>query len=301
MRNDGRTHLAGRWRWFALMAALGVVALAAIAQRDALAQPQTPESGGAVTAPAADGAPSDTPAPLERPELEQRTGLFFVDLFWTSPYIIGITLGLSVLAVALFIYFMTTVTTAAMAPPDFVNNVTRLVIDRQYKEAADYCRANRGIFIASIVQRCVENAGKEHSVILDMLDAEGARRADVVWNRTSYLADVANVAPMLGLLGTVYGMILAFFGMPSEQMSINSKLLSTAIGGAMATTLFGLVVAIIALIFYSIVKARVTRVLADAESAVHSIADHIKRDADAPRAAGKGGRAAFIPRDEGDL
>ena len=236
----------------------------------------------AVLAQAAPAAEAGEPV---RPELQQHTGLFAVDLFWTSPVIISIILVLSVLAAAMFLYFMATITVSSMAPSDVVNNVTRLVIDRQYKEAADYCRGHRGIFVASVVQRCLENAGKEHSVILDMIDAEGQRRADVVWNRISYLGDIANVSPMLGLLGTVWGMILAFFALPEHSMSAMSRHLSQAVGGAMATTLFGLIVAIFALVCYSIVKSRATKVLATVEDAVHTIADHIKRDTgrDEPR------------------
>ena len=112
---------------------------------------------------------------------------------------------------------------------------------------------------------------------MDMMDSEGKRRADILWNRISYLADIANVAPMLGLLGTVLGMINAFFAMKFESLSASSSALSTSIGAAMATTMFGLIVAIIATFCYSIVKSRLTRSLASAEEVVHSLTDHMKR------------------------
>jgi biopolymer transport protein ExbB len=110
-----------------------------------------------------------------------------------------------------------------------------------------------------------------------MLDSEGQRRADVVWNRLSYLGDVINIAPMLGLLGTVVGMMQAFFALQYQSISASSGALTRSIGGAMATTFFGLIVAIVSLVFYSIAKARLTRTLAEVEQTVHSIADHIKR------------------------
>jgi len=112
---------------------------------------------------------------------------------------------------------------------------------------------------------------------MSMVDSEGKRRADILWNRISYLADVANVAPMLGLLGTVLGMINAFFAVGFENLSAESRHLTNAIGAAMATTMFGLGVAILATFFYSIVRSRLTRGLADAEEVVHSLADHMKR------------------------
>jgi len=201
------------------------------------------------------------------------------ELFAFSPIINGVLLGLSVLALALFLFFLLTINPRAMAPHDLVDELTKLAIRGKHEAASDLCRANRRVFIATIVQRCVDNAGKDHSVIMGMIDAEGRRRADVVWNRISYLADVSNVAPMLGLLGTVLGMITAFFGLERETGAIGAAVLSRGVGQAMATTLFGLGVGIMALVFYSVVKARATRTLADAEQAVHAIADHIKRGA----------------------
>ena len=198
-------------------------------------------------------------------------------LFMFSPWINGIILALSVIALMMFLFLMVTITRRSMVPPDFVEEVTKLAIRGRYDEAGDLCRRHHGVFVASIIKRCVENAGKGHSVIMDMIDSEGRRRADIVWNRISYLSDISNVAPMLGLLGTVVGMMKAFFGLNLQTANVSSGTLAAGVGEAMSTTMFGLTVGIVALIFYSIVKARVTRTLADAEQAVHSVADHIKR------------------------
>ena len=202
----------------------------------------------------------------------------FAQLFMTSPVINPIIALLSVVSLLLFLYFFATVNAASMAPTTFVDEVSKLAIARKFDELTSLCRANSRIFIATVIQRCAENAGKEHSVIMDMIDSEGRRRADLIWNRVSYLADVSNVAPMLGLLGTVVGMIKAFFTLPTQSGSLNSGVLSEGVAEAMATTMFGLIVAIISLIFYSVIKARATRSLAAAEQVVHSIADHIKRE-----------------------
>ncbi|MEX1016353.1 MAG: MotA/TolQ/ExbB proton channel family protein [Phycisphaeraceae bacterium] len=200
------------------------------------------------------------------------------ELFMFSPIINGLIVALSVFAVMLFLFFLATITPRAMVPPDFVDEVTKLVIRGKHEAASDLCRAHRRVFIATVIQRCVDNAGKGHSVIMDMIDAEGRRRADIVWNRVSYLADVANVAPMLGLLGTVMGMMVAFFGLEFQAAGVDANLLREGVAQAMSTTMFGLMVGILALTFYSIVKARTTRSLAEAEAAIHSISDHLKRD-----------------------
>jgi biopolymer transport protein ExbB len=208
----------------------------------------------------------------------------FGDLFMFSPVINGIIAGLSILGLMFFLYFMMSINRRTFAPTGFVDEVVKLVIRGDYERAGDVCRRARGVFAAGIVLRCVENHKQNHSVMLDMIDTEGRRQADIVWNRVSYLADISNIAPMLGLVGTVLGMIKAFYGLEHESGGIDAMVLSRGVGEAMATTLFGLSVGILMLVFYSLTKSRATRTLAEAEQAVHMIADHIKRDggADAP-------------------
>lgn len=228
-----------------------------------------PSAGAVRVTPIAQSGPSIDPSSGDLPT--------FLELFYASPWINGAIGALSVLALLLFLYFLFTVHPRSLAPPGFVDEVTKLVINREFDEAARLCRSQSGIFVASILQRCVENTGEGYSVLMGMIDAEGRRRADVLWNRTSYLADISNIAPMLGLLGTVLGMIRAFFQLEFETAGPAAGALSKGIAGAMATTLFGLAVGILALAFYSMVKARVTRALAEAEQVVHTVADHIKR------------------------
>lgn len=224
-------------------------------------------------------------APAEKPEGLSENPLYKVrDLFMFSPVINGIIAGLSVLGLIFFLFFMLSINRRTFAPNAFVDEVVKLVIRGDYERAGDVCRRARGVFAAGIVLRCVENHSQNHSVMLDMIDTEGRRQADIVWNRVSYLADISNIAPMLGLIGTVLGMIKAFYGLEHESGGIDAVVLSQGVGEAMATTLFGLSVGVLALVFYSLTKARATRTLAEAEQAVHMIADHIKRDgvADAP-------------------
>lgn len=226
----------------------------------------------------------DTTASVAKPAELSDNPLYKVrDLFMFSPMINGVIAGLSALGMIFFLYFMLSINRRTFAPPGFVDEVVKLVIRGDYERAGDVCRRSRGVFAAGIVQRCVENHSQNHSVMLDMIDTEGRRQADIVWNRVSYLADISNIAPMLGLVGTVLGMIKAFYGLEHESGSVDAVVLSRGVGEAMATTLFGLSVGIVTLVFYSLTKARATRTLAEAEQAVHMIADHIKREEVSPQ------------------
>lgn len=234
-------------------------------------QPAPPAAAPATT-------PDETSDEVKPAPLSEQPLYKFKQLFMFSPVINGMIVGLSVLGLLFFLYFMLSINRRTFAPPRFVDEVVKLVVRGDYERAGDVCRRSRGVFAASIVQRCIENNTQNHSVMLDMIDTEGRRQADIIWNRVSYLADISNIAPMLGLLGTVLGMIKAFYGLEHETGGIDAIALSKGVGEAMATTLFGLSVGILTLVLYSLVKARATRTLADAEQAVHMIADHLKRD-----------------------
>jgi len=254
-----------------------LVALLAVATAATLAaqgQDDAPANNAAETT----GQPAETPADGAAEPLSEQPLNRISQLFGYAPIINGMILGLSVIALALFVMFMLTTNTRAMAPPSLIDELVKLVIRGDYERAADVCRGARGVFVADIVQRCCENATQQHGVMLDLIDVEGRRQADIIWNRISYLADISNVAPMLGLLGTVLGMIDVFAELELTSGSITAQLLAGGVGKAMATTMFGLSVGIFAVVLYSVVKSRATRTLADAEQAVHMIADHIKRD-----------------------
>jgi len=201
----------------------------------------------------------------------------FIELYQFSPTINAVLLGLSAIALALFIFFVLTINHRAMIPASLVQDVTKLVVRQKYDDAGNLCRAHKRVFIATILQRINENADKDPALLINILETEGRRRADVVWNRISYLADIANIAPMIGLLGTVIGMIKAFFALDLEATDASNQTLAQGVGEAMATTLFGLAVAIAASVFYTISKGRTTKVLAAAEQAAHSVADLITK------------------------
>jgi biopolymer transport protein ExbB len=204
-------------------------------------------------------------------------------LFMTSPYINGTLLGLSVIAMLLFLFMLLSLTSASFNPPRFVDNVTKLILNRQFDQAVHLCQSNSGVFSSSIIQRVIENRDKEHGELMEILSAEGRRRGETIWNRVSYLSEISNIAPMLGLLGTVVGMIKVFFTLTERIAGPNVDKLSAGIAEAMGTTMFGLIVAIAAGVFYTLARSRAVRVLAEAEQVCHTIVDHTHRSASDPR------------------
>lgn len=200
------------------------------------------------------------------------------DLFLASVYINSAILALSLAALTIFAFLLFGLNSGSFAPTRFVDEITRLILNRRFEQAITHCQNNGRLFISGIVQRMVENRDKEHGVLTNILDAEGRRQADVIWNRVNYLAEIAAVAPTLGLLGTVIGMIDVFFTLTARVANEQDVArLSGGIAEAMSTTMFGLIVAILAGIFYTVAKSRATRVLAETEQVAHTIADHTHR------------------------
>ena len=96
--------------------------------------------------------------------------------------------------------------------------------------------------------------------------AEGARIASAVFASVDWLADIAAIAPLVGLLGTVLGMFQAFGGIAADVTAgAKPVVLAQGVSQAIVTTIFGLVVAIPALVFHALFRRRAERRIAELE------------------------------------
>ena len=110
--------------------------------------------------------------------------------------------------------------------------------------------------------------------VWDAMGAAAARVQVDVSQRVPYLATVGNIATMLGLLGTVYGLIVAFQGLGDASAVERATRLSDGIATAMATTAYGLLVGIPALAAHAFLDGRVRQLLAFSEAAASAVAVH---------------------------
>jgi biopolymer transport protein ExbB/TolQ len=95
--------------------------------------------------------------------------------------------------------------------------------------------------------------------------------------RTHYLAMFANIATLLGLLGTIIGLIKAFTAVAQVDPSLKAEILSTSISVAMNTTAFGLIVAIPLLFFYTVLQTKTTEIVDSLEMTVVKFVNHLAR------------------------
>lgn len=189
--------------------------------------------------------------------------------FWSvvkSSGWLGIVLWLalgacSVAAMALIIDSFVTIKEAKIAPPILVNQVREAMEQGDVMKAIKTCEANPTP-LASILSAGFSNVQEGFDVIQDVVSVAADLESEKLMQRVAYLNVCANLAPMLGLLGTVQGMIYAFMNLAMQEAgAAQQALLAQNIGQALWTTAAGLIVAIPSVGFYTFFKNRATKII----------------------------------------
>ncbi len=154
-----------------------------------------------------------------------------------------IIVALSVVALAVVIENFVTLRRNKLAPPELIDEVQALFDEGQYQEAMELCE-NESTFFTRICAAGIAKIGHSFEVIEQSLVEMGDEEAIKLHQKIGWLSLIASVGPMLGLLGTVSGMVQAFDQIAATQGQASPADLAAAISIALLTTLFGLMVAI---------------------------------------------------------
>src|SRR3989339_365651 len=127
------------------------------------------------------------------------------------------------------------------------------------KRAYALCQTQDNI-VSNIVVAGLEKRDKGDVFAKEAIEAVARQEVGALWQNISYLADIATVAPLIGLLGTVLGMIQAFNVIAFQTAVVKPILLAGGVSKAMVTTAGGLIVAIPAMLFYSYFKGKVIEI-----------------------------------------
>lgn len=181
--------------------------------------------------------------------------------------------ALSFFAVLLIIFYTFTVRQGAVVSNKFMNAADALIRKQDYLGLIAVCNRENEC-IARIVYKTLDFATKNPTASFDevreVTEAEGSRQASILNNRISYLNDISRVAPMIGLFGTVIGMIKAFESIGATA-GAEHMVLAPGVAQALVTTAAGLVVSIPSLIFYSFFRGKVQKLIAELEAAMTHI------------------------------
>lgn len=190
-------------------------------------------------------------------------------VFSGSPIIYSLLFILSTISVCVWLYSMLTIRSIDFLPPKLVKELRTKLISNQFDEALDLCVKQKHFFCKMLASGIL---ARRHglNVMIDTMKSEGKRSTVTFWQRINILNEIAIIAPMLGLLGTVLGMFYAFYDLNRSVESVS--LLFDGLGISVGTTVAGLVVAILAMILYSIAKYRLVRILANVENEAQTFA-----------------------------
>lgn len=178
---------------------------------------------------------------------------------------------LSIITILLILFYFMTIHRRSVVSNKFMNVSEALIRKRDYLGLIAHCNRQSSC-IASIMEKTLDfmtkNSGSSFSEIREVAQTEGSRQSGILTQRISYLADVGTIAPMAGLLGTVIGMIRAFMEIAEGNYAgVHANKLAEGVYQALVTTASGLVIGIIAVIFYSFFKGKVEKYIAELEAA----------------------------------
>ena len=194
---------------------------------------------------------------------EEKT-LSVIDLIFNggTGSIVIISVLFAMLAVALYIYFerLLAIKAASQIDKNFMNQIRDHVMNGKLEAAKILC-AQTDSPVARLTEKGVSRIGKPLDDINTAIENAGTLEVYKLEKNVSVLATVAGAAPMIGFLGTVIGMILAFHQMASSGGQAEMGALASGIYTAMTTTVAGLVVGIIAYMGYNHLVNRTDKVV----------------------------------------
>ena len=207
-------------------------------------------------------------------------GLSFWELTLKGGWMMLPILLLSILAVYIFIERFLVIKKVNKQDPHFMERIKDYIKEGKVDDALKYCDSYDHP-IARMIKKGILRIGKPLNDINAAIENVGKLEVAKLEKGLATLATVAGAAPMLGFLGTVMGMIRAFYDMANvEGGNISVQVLSNGIYTAMVTTVAGLIVGIVAYLAYNFLVARVEKVVNQLEAATIDFMDLLNAPAD---------------------
>lgn len=265
-----------RWARVALLASVALlVALPAWAQ----------------TASPSPNVPAAAPAGAVAPTVETRSMLQIVwsGLHWPGYLII---LG-SLVAIALIVDHFLSVRRWTVIPPAQAQRCRDMIEKRRFRECVDEVR-NSSTFFARSLSAALDHSRHGFDAMHEAALEKSGELRGRLFRRAEYLNILGNLGPLMGLLGTVLGMIWAFGALGEGGGQSDASGLALGISTALVNTLLGLVLAVIGLGFYGVCRNRIDSLTVEAMVEVINLLEYF-------RPAGGGAPAAAAPQAAGGL
>jgi biopolymer transport protein ExbB len=190
--------------------------------------------------------------------------------------ILWVLIAMGFAALVMSIYFLLTVTPKREVPPNLAHRLVNQIRAGDLRGAYQLCEG-RDEMLANVIRAGLRMSGHDRYVIQDAMESEGERGVMTLWQKIFYLNNIGVVAPLVGLLGTVWGMVLAFASIASDNAQVKSMAVASAVSKAMICTVGGLVVAIPSLAVYYFLRGRVVKIIAAVEAQASEVVELLSR------------------------
>ena len=197
-------------------------------------------------------------------------GITLLEAWKCGGYLMWVLAGISVLALATVMYLLVAHRRGALAPRTLMSDVFSKLQVGDHGEASRLGETRPCAF-ACITRAALDAArgtpAGQRANVSTAIETAGAHVAERLQASVDWLADLAAIAPLVGLLGTVLGMFQAFSGIASD-LAANARpvVLAQGVSQAIVTTAFGLAVSIPCLIFHALLRRRTAKRIASLET-----------------------------------
>lgn len=198
--------------------------------------------------------------------LPEEKSVFRIDIkhaFYGSPIIYSILACMSLFSFSIWAYSMFCLRKEMKAPASLLTEVKNKLIVNHYDDALRLLESKPYV-VNKMLSSLIEMRKFGMTTMLEGMRTEGKRATVNYWQKLGLLSDIAIMAPMFGLLGTVLGMFYAFYDINRSIESITT--LFDGLGISVGTTVAGLIVALFAMMFHSLAKFRLIKALAQVEN-----------------------------------
>lgn len=203
--------------------------------------------------------------------------LSILELASKGGWIMIVLAVMSVIAVYIFVERFIAIRNAGKDDKLFMDRIRDYIKNNDISSAINFCRVTNTA-AARIIERGISRMGKPAAEIQTAIENTGNLEIAIMEKRLPVLATIAGGAPMIGFLGTVIGMVEAFWQMSNAGGNIDISLLSSGIYQAMITTVGGLIVGIIALFAYNYLVSKVDSVVNEIEAKSLTFMDIISEE-----------------------
>ena len=233
----------------------------------AIAQDELPDEGPAGGEPAAGGDANAAPADDENAGGNNEAGEAAAEqsmLGWVykalGPGYMIIFLAISFTLVALFVMNLITNDRSKVCPVELVDDFEEMLNNKQYQDAYEMAKEHESV-LGAVLSAGLAKLSSGYEQALEAMQEIGEEENMKLEHRLSYMALIGTLSPMVGLFGTVHGMINSFQTIATGGSTPEASELANGISTALFTTLIGLAIAIPAIAAYNIMKNRVARLM----------------------------------------